>query len=139
MLQQKDETEIISVIAAHYLRNTVCLSFIDIEVHNISVDEIAVFFSARTEDDIHRYLLTKLHDDVDWDFRGWCHPTKVSIARTSIEFMAHWSVLERIFLLKLNRTRLDFLVNIIAMRLLPKMHNDYHALDLGLKKPFWWK
>lgn len=138
-LEAMEESELLNLIAIHYFRSTVCLSGTDLELHKLALEEISVFFSGRNESEIHRYLLHNWYDDMNWKLWGRRDSTKVAITRTTMKVESHWSVLKRLFLLQFNRPRVDLLVHIIATRLLPKICNDYHALHLGLRKPFWWK
>ena len=65
--------------------------------------------------------------------------TYIPFARTTMFVEGHWSSLKRNYLIYHNRPRLDFLLYIIDVKMLPRFYGLHDMIRVGKINPSWYK
>lgn len=140
-LSSEEEKILSSVLSRHFnLHPFFCGYSLD-KLFSMALQEITGLYNSERHEALYLYLLSCWYGADGEFFKQWGRHTEqyVSFARTTMFVEGHWSALKRNYLIYHNRPRLDFLLYIIDVKLVPKFSAVFDLIRYGKVVPAWYK
>lgn len=136
-----EEKDLLSVLSRHFNVHPFFSGHSMHQLFSSAFAEIKMRYDNEKYKPLFEYLLKNWYGEDGHLFKQWgrrCHGY-VAFARTTMFVEGHWSSLKRNYLIYHNRPRLDFLLYIIDVKLLPKYYGMFDLIRDGKIVPAWFK